>query len=92
MTTTNVNLMLSGLRTRQDRVSNSLLPLRMVASASFVLAIIFVLFFNLSKHAPALAGFNPFAEDPYALSLKQLRAGRQIMQMNVENDFRDSLI
>jgi hypothetical protein len=35
------------------------------ALLTFVLAALFYLFFQVSKHNPALAQINPFAEDPY---------------------------
>ncbi len=42
--------------TRQFRVS---------ASLTFMLAVLFYLFFQVSKHNPALSQMNPFANDPY---------------------------
>jgi hypothetical protein len=39
--------------------------LKGIAFLAFVLAVLFYLFFQVSKHHPALSQVNAFAEDPY---------------------------
>ena len=39
--------------------------LKGIAFLAFVLAVLFYLFFQVSKHDPALSQVNAFAEDPY---------------------------
>lgn len=39
--------------------------LRLIACLAFLLALLFVVFFQVSKHQPAFAVLNSFADDPY---------------------------
>jgi hypothetical protein len=53
------------LYTGDETAIHGLIVLRLAALGGLLVTAIFIFFFERAKHDPALAGVNPFAEDPY---------------------------